>query len=351
MRIVHVITSLESGGAERMLSNIVNYDVNNEHIVITLLKTRQHYSINSRVKIIPINLSNNLTNKLKSVVILNKIIRKLQPEVVQTWMNSNFFAPIIKFFNKKSAVIINIRHGVNHKYNWMKSLILKKYLGYSDGAIFVSNSALNEFKNVSITFKKQIVIPNGFHTKKYEYKVPDGNQIFKFGYVGRYNAIKNQELLISGFNEFAKGKEVLLLLAGKGMKYTKFQHLIDKGNKHKFKWLGEIKDTFDLYRDINVLILTSKSEGFPNVIGEAMSIGVPVVTTDAGESFRIIRDTGYKIKSNVESLSSTLNYIYANQDELKTKSYDAYNRIINNYSIEIIVNEYLKYYRQKLEDK
>lgn len=351
MRIVHVITSLESGGAERMLSNIVNYDTVNEHIIITLLKANQHYSINNRVKIIPMNLSNSFTNKLKSIVILNKIIKGLQPDIVQTWMKSNFFAPIIKLLNKKSVVILNIRHGVNKKYNRVESYITKKYLGYSDGTIFVSNSSYEEFRNIRITFKNQIIIPNGFSYRKYDYNVPCGNQILKFGYVGRYHSIKNQDLLISGFNKFAKGKNVSLEIAGKGMHKSKFEHLIDDENKEKFKWVGELKNPFELYKRINSLILTSKSEGFPNVIGEAMSIGVPVLTTNAGESYKIIGDTGFKIKPNVFSLKKALDHIYDNPNELVAKSKKAYKRIESNYSMEVIVKEYLNYYKKVMEDK
>lgn len=351
MRIVHVITSLESGGAERMLSNLVNYDTDNEHIIVTLLKTEQHYSISNRVKIIPIDLSNGIIDKIKSIFILNKIVRQLKPNVIQTWMKSNFFAPIIKFFNKDSLVFLNIRHGVNKKYNCIKSLIEKRYLGYSDGTIFVSNSAYKEFENIGVSFKNYIIIPNGFQKRSYDYNSPDCNLPLTFGYVGRCHRIKNQDLLISGFNKFARGKKVLLLIAGKGMEFKKFKHLIDEENKHKFKWLGEIKDTYELYQEINALILTSRSEGFPNVIGEAMSIGVPVVTTDAGESYKIIGDTGFKIKSNIDSLTETLNYIYTHQEEMKVKSYNAYKRIRDNYSIEVIVNQYKQYYNQKLEAK
>ena len=61
------------------------------------------------------------------------------------------------------------------------------------------------------------------------------------------------------------------------------------------------------------------SEGFPNVIGEAMSIGVPVITTDAGESFEIIGNSGFKIENSESSLIKTLNYIYINKEILIDK--------------------------------
>lgn len=351
MKILHIITSLESGGAERMLSNIVNNDNSNQHIIITLLKSKRHYELNENVKVISLDLKNNIVTKIITPYFINKIVKKIKPDILQTWMKSNLYAPILKYLNKNVITLLNFRNGINKKYNLIERLFLNKFFEHSDGTIFVSESSYNEYRNAGLIFNDSIVIPNGFMMKNYKYKEPNKNEKLTFGYVGRYHKIKNQELLIEGFNEFSSNKNVELKIAGKGMSFDKFSKYINRNNKNKFAWYGEMKNPFELYDDINVLILTSKSEGFPNVIGEAMSIGVPVVTTDAGESYKIIGETGYKIQSNINSLLRTLNYIYAHQNDLNLKSQKAYKRINDNFSMNVIVNKYLEYYKQKLEDK
>ena len=58
MKVLHIITTLSSGGAERMLSKICNNDYENEHIIITILDSKQHYEINKNVKIISLKKTN-----------------------------------------------------------------------------------------------------------------------------------------------------------------------------------------------------------------------------------------------------------------------------------------------------
>lgn len=350
MRILHIITSLESGGAERMLSNLVNYDNGNEHIIITIFKAKIHYEINDNVKIVNLNLRNNIISRIKMVILIHNIIFSVKPDLVQTWMKSNYIAPILKMRNPKIKFILNFRHGVNKNYNIFNTYILKKYMNIADGHIFVSNSSLKEFKNIGFNFKNSLVITNGFTKKDYNYHF-DFNSNLVFGYVGRFNKIKNQEFLVKEFNEFATNKNVKLILAGRNLNFENFSNYISSENNNKFIWKGEVDDPFEIYSNIDALILTSISEGFPNVIGEAMSIGVPVISTNAGESFEIIGNSGYKIDGSPGSLSNILNKLFNKSEELKVKSQLAYQEIHDNYLIEKKVNEYIRYYEKIIGGK
>lgn len=345
MRIIHIITTLESGGAERMLSNLVNCDTENEHIIITLFEAKQHYEINEEVKVINLNLNNNILSRLKMVLMIQKVLISIKPDIVQTWMKSNYIAPILKIFNSRIKFILNFRHGVKERYNFVSKLILKHYLNIVDGYIFVSNSSFKEFGEIGFKFDNSVVITNGFLKRDYNYRSNTTKELV-FGYVGRFNFIKNQEFLIKEFNEFVTNKNAKLILAGRGLTYEKLTKYISDENKNHFIWKGEVKDPFQVYENIDALILTSKSEGFPNVIGEAMSIGVPVISTNAGESYEIIGDSGFKIDSTQGSLRTTLDYLVENKEELVEKSRMAYQRIQDNYLIENKVEEYKDYYKK-----
>ncbi|WP_353419963.1 glycosyltransferase [Staphylococcus delphini] len=347
---MHIITTLESGGAERMLSNLVNCDTENEHIIVTLFQTKQHYEINKEVEIINLNLNNNILSRVKIVLLIQKVLNNIKPNIVQTWMKSNYIAPILKIFNSKIKFILNFRHGVKERYNFASKVILKHYLSIVDGYIFVSNSSFKEFEKIGFKFDNSVVITNGFLKRDYNYR-SNANKELVFGYVGRFHVIKNQEFLIKEFNEFVTNQNAKLILAGRGLKYEKLAEFISDENKDKFIWKGEVKDPFRVYEDIDALILTSKSEGFPNVIGEAMSIGVPVISTNAGESYEIIGDSGFKINSIQGSLRTTLDYLVENQEELVEKSLMAYQRIQDNYLIEKKVEEYKDYYKKIIGEK
>lgn len=348
MKIVHVITSLESGGAERMLSNIVNYDKENDHIVITILKSRNHYNIDANVNIINLNLQNTVFDKIKSLFLICKKIKCLKPNIVQTWLKLNYFAPLLKLFIRAPKYIINIRHGVNKKYNILNRFIENRYLNFTDGKIFVSKSSLEEYKKNGVYLKNSIVIPNGFQLSDSSSKKFNGRPL-KLGYVGRKSSVKNQEMLFKAFNIFSCNRNTELHIAGKNMTYKSFENIISKDANKKIVWYGEISNSYELYEKIDILILTSITEGFPNVVGEAMSVGVPVISTNAGESWDIIRDSGYKIGLNYMELVEVLEDIYNNPAQLKEKSQKAYRIIRDSYTLQKIVEEYKKYYEEVLK--
>lgn len=98
----------------------------------------------------------------------------------------------------------------------------------------------------------------------------------------------------------------------------------------------------------DALLLPSKSEGFPNVIGEAMAIGVPCITSDVGDCREIISNTGYIIEE-IETINLTnalLKYIELSKDTKNSLSINARKRILDNYSISAIVKMYDHIYRK-----
>lgn len=317
----------------------------NEHQILKILSSKDHYNISNNIKIDSLNLTNTLMIKIKTIVLLRNYIKKNRPDIIQFWLNTNFYAPMIKKFFPRIKVIINIRHSLTKKYKFLDNSIMKNYFSNIDGTIFVSNHSLNEYSKTNIKLPNKHVIPNGFMMRE---KIAN-NTILKeklrFVYVGRKHKVKNQEVLISGFNKFCTNKNnVELHIAGKNMNESSFRKFIYEENRNKIIWYNEVVNPFELYEKCNVLILTSLAEGFPNVIGEAMSVGLPVIATNAGESYQLIQNTGFKIATTEESLVSTLQYIYDNPATIKEKSKKAYELIRENYSLDEIIKLYKNYY-------
>ncbi|MBZ8174619.1 glycosyltransferase [Staphylococcus delphini] len=345
MKILHTIITLESGGAERQLSKIVNDDNENQHMILTLADRPVFYDIDKKVKIININKEVTIASKFFVIFKLLKVIRREKPDIVHTWMNTNFYAPILKRFYKKATYVLSIRHGVNRKYTLLKKIGLKNYFRELDYTIFVSEAALKAYDKLGINFPQKLVIPNGFEKVRNSFDLKE-NQDLTFIHIGRYNKIKNQQMLIEAFNQFSVDKEdVKLILVGRGMVHSNFETYIDKQNLNKFHFLGEQKNVADYYKESHVFILTSLNEGFPNVIGEAMSHGLPVITTDAGESYKIVGETGFKIGNSTQDLVQTLNEIYEDRGLIHSKSKQAYEWINSEYNVEKILSTYLKFYK------
>ncbi|MFA7744105.1 glycosyltransferase [Salinicoccus roseus] len=342
MKIMHIITTLNSGGAERMLSKLVKKDDMNTHVVVVLLKSKVHYKFEG-IRIIHLNKSNNFINKVTILKDLVKVINNEKPEILQTWLKCNYYGPFMKYLFPNIKVVTNFRNGYNGSKNPFKILLLNFFIKEFDGHIFVSKSAFEERANANLLFNNYKIINNGFEIPRTIDRNKKENYLV-IGHMGRFHPVKNQANIIKAFNIFSIGKDVKLLLAGKNLIKENFDS--PERDNDKVIYLGEISNVKAFYEEIDALVMASKSEGFPNVIGEAMSYGKYVVSTGAGESFDILGNSGYKLQDGeVTSICEAFEYIYSNKDLICKEGSESRSRIYEKYSIESIIQQYQEYYK------
>ena len=122
---------------------------------------------------------------------------------------------------------------------------------------------------------------------------------------------------------------------------------IDLKITNKVFFLNEQKNLLEFYNGIDLLILTSLSESFPNVVAEAMLCSTPVLSSDVGCSKKIIEDSGFLINGNnnqsiVKSLNESLHIFKNKKKEWKFIKKNCRLKIKNNYSIGNMSNIYLE---------
>lgn len=372
-KIVHIIIGLNVGGAELMLHRLVLNSSRKgifEHYVISLTDLGV---IGSRLQeegmpVYSLGMKS-VTSVLFVLIKLQRLLKKIQPDIVQTWM---YHADFLGGLAAKSIGIRNIIWGVrttdpsqsaSKQTVALSKLCAKLSYFIPDTTICVAHSALKYHESIGYKNNNMIVIPNGFDLTKF---YPDKNKRVTLrrhleisedelviGNIGRFNPVKNQLNFIKAcLILLNKGYKFKVLLAGRNLSLDNIQinTLLNRStHRERFIFLGEYEDTPSFYNAIDALCLCSVSEGFPNVLGEAMATAKVCYSTDAGDAHIILGNSGFKIDSTSAhdiSLSLESNWLKKTKDELSKVEVDAYCRIKDNFSIAKVVTEFEQLYTE-----
>jgi glycosyltransferase involved in cell wall biosynthesis len=211
---------------------------------------------------------------------------------------------------------------------------------------------------------KQIIISNGFDTDVFSpspqarlrlrSELGLSSDALLIGLVARFHPVKDH----SGFLRAARliqleCPHVHFVLAGQGVTDTNRdlrQIVAELPVPAHAHLLGEFPDVSPLLCGLDVVVLSSASEGFPNVIGEAMSCGVPCVVTNVGDSALLVGETGFVVPArDPEALAQALRTMaqldHAERNRLGTL---ARQRIINNFSLDAIAQKYERLYEETI---
>ena len=315
MKILFLIRSLDAGGAERQLIELVGHlDKSRfQSTVVTfyngglLLKKLEK---NPDVSLISLG-KGGRWELIRFFNRLMSIIRIEQPDVIHGYLDvANLFSLLagklsgIKVVWGMRASNLDLR-----QYDWTYRFLyrLSAMLSFLPDAI-ICNSRAGKAYHLSQGYhpKRMEVVSNGIDTqwfhpdpesgqkKRREWGVTD-DQIL-IGQVGRLDPMKNiEDFLNTSALLSHKNSKLRFVHVGDGPASYR-QDLIklcaELGLDGRFTWAGVQSDMIAVYSAFDVLVLSSSTEGFPNVVGEAMACGTPCVVTDVGDAAWIVGDTG-----------------------------------------------------------
>jgi hypothetical protein len=193
------------------------------------------------------------------------------------------------------------------------------------------------------------------------------------GGLARWNPLKDHANLCEAMGLFAQKHKNLswrLLLVGPGIDQQNtalMAMLAQNGLVERTLLLGERQDVPEIMNAIDLHVLPSRAEGFPNVLGEAMACGTPCVSTQVGDASFIVGDTGWIVEPQQPvALSEAIELAYqswqnvfqaASQDadqaqrRLQQSRYAIRARIEKNFSLDVMVNAYVEAWRDLLAPK
>ncbi|MBV7298638.1 glycosyltransferase [Enterovibrio paralichthyis] len=373
MKVLHIITGLGVGGAETMLYKLLSelsQDSHSDHLVISMMKPGPYKEKINALGIKVISLEMNSAKSIPAAVIkLIKAVKQIKPDVVQGWMyHGNLFASISKLVLPKHVKLIwNVRHSL---YDFSKETRSTKWLikfsakisGFCDGILYNSSISRDQHELAGFAKTHGKVIPNGFDTEHFkpdsvrreriraELNLPDDTIVI--AHVGRFHPAKNHLGFIKAVVPVLQQKSnVAVVMVGLNVDESNEQiaTLVPDAVKSQLHLMGLRNDIPDIMSASDFLVMSSDTEGFPNVIGEAMSSGLPVVSTDAGESRIVVGDAGIVVPiGDMEALTQGMtSLIEREHDAFIALQRQARERIIQYYSLSAIASQYKKLYESR----
>ncbi len=373
LKLVHIITGLNQGGAETMLFKLLSAlnETGFDTQVISLLdKGTLGPSIQALgIPVIAMNMRPGIPDP-RALLKLRNILRVLSPDLVQTWM---YHADLIGGLAARLAgirrLVWNIRqselspHKVKRstRYTAKACAWLSPWL--PDHIICCSQRAREAHADLGYREDRISVIANGFDLQAFRPDQARGRDIRKeldlderhlvFGLVARFDPQKDHR----GFMQAARltldeCPDARFLLCGSG---------VHRDNPELAAWiqaadlsrqvrlLGRREDMPAINNALDLAVSASAyGEGFPNVLGEAMASGVPCVSTDVGDSALIIGDTGRVVppRDPAALAAQMLDLARMQADERQALGRAARQRVQNNYAIEHIAAQYAALYRR-----
>ncbi len=316
IRICHLITGLDTGGAERSLVNLVTVmnrgEFENE--VVTLLKPGPMAQglAQAGITVISMGLGRHRPNPAVLLSLI-RYLRAKRPTILQTWLyHADFFGTAATFFAKPEHLIWNVRSseidkpGVARSARYMARL-LAMLSRRPDAIVINSQDGQRYHEGIGYRPKQWINIPNGVDLERFSPRrneramlrdrlgLPADAAIV--GLVARYHPMKDVETFLRAASLFQQDHaNAKFVLCGDGMTSDNapLAELVGSLNlDRRVVLLGRRPDIELIYPTFDALTLCSiGGEGFPNVLCEAMACDVPCVATDVGDSAEIVGNCG-----------------------------------------------------------
>jgi GalNAc-alpha-(1->4)-GalNAc-alpha-(1->3)-diNAcBac-PP-undecaprenol alpha-1,4-N-acetyl-D-galactosaminyltransferase len=343
------IPSLNLGGMERVMIEISKYIENNseyEVVIIKLARSDQDfYTVPDGVRVVQPNFLFNRRLRVfytfKLLWFLIKTIRSIKPISVLSFGEMyNSFVLLSSFFTN-TKYFVGDRSQPDKKWGFFheqfRRLIYKRAYG-----IVVQTTYAKDFFKKELNHKNIQVIPNPLRNHEYE-KIEKEKIVI---YTGRLIASKKVDLLIASFDNI-NNPEWKLWIVGDGIERENLETGIKNlKTKNNIIFFGAQKNVGEFYSKAKIFAFTSISEGFPNVLIEAQSYGIPIISFDcvAGPS-DIIDDgqNGFLIPL-LDSITfeQKLALLMNNEDLLGKMSINAL-ASSKKYNVDIVASQFLKF--------
>ena len=365
--IAHLIVGLNDGGAEAALFRLCAGDSLHKHVVISMMDEGKYGAKleQAGIQVYCLDMPRGQM-RFGSVLDLCRILRRVQPDVLQTWM---YHADLLGTFVAKVCGVKKLCWGLHHanlnadavklKTSWIARACAWLSAWGPDSIVSCSRVAAEVHAEIGYAKDKFAVVPNGVDLSRF---APDSEikqnmkriwcadaSEFLIGMVARFDPQKDHANFINALGALKRqGHPIRCLLIGPGMDVNNHQLtalLSDQNLGDEVVLLGAREDVPGLMNGMDLHVLSSYSEAAPNVLIEAMACGTPCLCTEVGDMPFIVGETGWVVPpKNSDALAaallSALKLYSEKPSEWAAKQTDARERALSHFSLELMREGY-----------
>ncbi len=374
MEILHVIVGLEAGGAERALQRLVQSYAASPSCRHTVLSLTGLGAIGKQLELagVPV-LALGLRSPLdvfRGLWRLRQVVRARKPDIVQTWMyHADFLGGLATRMAGRTPVIWGVRttdaptngSAPTAALRWLCAR-LSGWL--PDAIVCAAEASRRAHAQIGYCQHKMVVIANGYDFSRFAVSSEERRSSRKqfgidddalvIGSLGRFHADKDPDNFVRMAELLVQRQPQLrFLMVGRGLDghNERLQSAIaTAGLTTRFILAGERADVPQCLAAMDVFCLHSRNEGFPNVLAEAMAMGLPCVTTDVGDAAILIADADLVVPrdSATELAQAVERLILLEPDARAALGASSKARVESEYSIATMHARYDATYRRLL---
>ncbi|VUX54838.1 putative Glycosyl transferase group 1 [uncultured Woeseiaceae bacterium] len=367
-KIVHVITGLNSGGAERLLADLLSI-VSSDYACTVIVLTDHSGPIRVELGMLPVDiialpLNRGVLSGLWNIGRLCNTLRKIQPDTVETWLyHADLIGGICARIMTKSKIVWGIYNDEIHPDTHLGTKLIVSICAklsriVPNTIICCSRKCYETHRRMGYETEKLEIVTAGLNLSRFafgtdakknltkELHIEEGTPII--GMVARFSPEKDH-------STFAKAARLILrklptvrfVLCGENIDESNQELtsiLRSHGIEDKVFLLGRPNDIVPIIQGLSLSLLSSTSESFGLVVAEALLCGVPVVSTEVGEVPGIIGDSRFVVPiRNYFKLAEAAVYVLNMlPDEISNYLDTSRERIESNYGISNMVNRYIE---------
>lgn len=310
------------GGAERVMSRLVTHLAAKHTIILLTLEPQQSkpfYALPHNIEYIKADLLGDggvqrFNRIFQRIKIIRKVIRAHSPDAIISFVDVINVMTIIAGFGTRSVILVSERIDPGkHNIGYIKSLACRLLYPFATFCIVQTTRIAAHLEWLPASCIK--IIPNPIYPSSHLAKpdAPGRNRRFRVIAIGRLNQQKGFDVLIDAFAILADKQPLWdLVIFGEGDQRVSLERTIAKLDlSDRIKLLGLTSKPVEELASSNIMAFSSRYEGFPNALGEALSVGLPSVgfRNVSGVDDLIVHDeTGILVdqEGNIEAFANAL---------------------------------------------